>query len=247
MSIREDGSVEFNEVEQAAVDKIIGERLARESVHDKNEIIETLKEFGYEGTPAEIKAAVKAQAEEFRQQKAAEDRQSELEELQQQAKEEGTTPALLAEIKELKAKVSEIEGERTALKQTETQRIAAQKQIEDQVNFFVNDPDTKDIDLEKLNENPKFIKFLAKQKQTGKEDFLVEAYKDFVDLVGGAEARAIAKISSNLERSTASGREKGDSKGGTYGLTESQITACEDWNRKNPKMKMSYKEYSERL
>ena len=242
--ITEDGKVEFNETEQAVVDKIIGERLSREGIQDKNEIVDLLKEFGYEGTPAEIKFAVKQQAEEFKRQQVEAIEEEKLESLKEQAKEEGTTPQLLARIEKLEGKLSASDSERQAKEAVINQQIETEKMFNAQVKYFEETEETND--LAKLNENPKFIKFLQKQRPTGKPDFLVEVYKDFVDLVGSAEAEATAKIKANLDRSTSSGRSKGDASGGTYGLKESQIATCDEWNRKNPHMKMSYKEFSER-
>ena len=243
--ITEDGKIEFNEQEQAVIDKAIGDRLSREAIHDKNEIVELLKDFGYEGTPAEIKYAVKQQAEEFKRQQEQAIKEEELETLKKQAEYTGTSPELLAEIKALKADLTEMKGERQAVKEAENQRIANDKMFSDQVDFFSQDEETKDVDLVKLNENPKFIKFLNKQRPTGNPDFLVEVYKDYMELVGGAESEALAKMQSNLSRSTSGGRSKGDSSG-TYGLSPEQISTVDDWNKKNPRMKMTYKEFSER-
>lgn len=243
--ITEDGKVVFEEVEQKEIDRIVGERLAREKskfadYDDVKGILEELKEFGYEGDPKSVREAIRQQKEEIR-------KQAELAELQEQARQDGTSPELIAEIKALKAELTEIKGERNAVKQAEAQRKAAEDLFAQQVAHFREADETKDVDLEKLGANPKFVKFLERQKPTGKPDFLVEAYKDYVDLVGGAEAEAAAKIQANLERSTASGRNKGDGTGGTYGLSEAQISTVDEWNKKNPHMKMSYKEFAERM
>lgn len=238
--IDETGKVTFNEQEQQEVNRIIGERLSREGIQDKNEIVETLKEFGYEGTPAEIKQAIKEQAEYNRTQTAEAQKQADLDALKEQARNEGTSPELLKEIRELKADLADIKGERTAIKQAAEQKTAAETIFNKQVGFFQEHEETKGIDLEKLNNNPKFVKFLQKQRPTGKEDFLVEVYKDFAELVGGAEAEAIAKIQANVDRSTGSGRGKGDPTGGSYGLTENQRNLADENG-------MTYKQYSENL
>ena len=245
--ITEDGKVEFNEQEQAVIDKAMGERLGREGIQDMKEIMEDLKKFGYTGTPAEIKAAIKADANDFVNQLKDSEKQQTLEQLQQQAKDTGTTPELLATINALKEDMSEIKNKSKAAEDAVNQQITAQKTHDDQIDYFATCEETKDVDLKKLNENPKFIKFLSKQRPTGKKDFLVEAYKDFAEIVGGAEAAAIAKINANLDRTTASGKTKGDSSGGTYGLTSAQIELVDDWNRKNPKNQMTYKKYAEKL
>lgn len=241
----EDGKIVFDEDEQKEVDRIVGERLSREGVRDMKETLDTLKAFGYEGTPAEIKAAVRADAEAYSQQMAEIIKQEELDALKEQAKDKGTTPELLAEIKELKAELSEIKGERQAVKQTAQQQAAARAAANAQVKYFKEHDDTKDVDLVLLRDNPKFQKFLSKRVVTEDEDFLTEAYKDFVEFVGDAEAKAIAKINANVSRSTSGGRDKGDA-GSTYGLTSEEISTVDDWNKKNPHMKMSYKEFSQR-
>lgn len=240
----ETGKVVFDEDEQKEVDRIVGERLSREGIHDMKEIMEHLKPFGYTGTPAEIKAAVKADAEDFVNQLKESEKQQTLEQLQQQARDTGTTPELLATIKALQDDMSAIKGKTKAVEDAENQRIANEKMLDTQIEFFKNSEDTKDIDLGKLNENQKFVKFLSKQKPTGKPDFLVEAYKDFVELVGGAEAEAIAKIQLNQDRSTSSGRRTGND--GAGHLTPDEKAFVDDHNRRYPHMKMTYQEFSER-
>ena len=50
---------------------------------------------------------------------------------------------------------------------------------------------------------------------------------------------------SKEQRSTGGG--KGSNTGSSYGLTDSQKNTLDEWNTKNPRMKMSQKEYSEKL
>lgn len=242
--INEEGKVEFNETEQAEVNRIIGERLSREGIQDMKEIMEHLKPFGYTGTPAEIKSAIKADADDFVNQLRDSEKKETLEQLQQQAKDTGTTPELLATIKSLQDDLSAIKGKTKAVEDAENQRIATQKMQDEQIKHFTECEDTKDVDLKKLNENPKFLKFLSKQKQTGEQDWLVEAYKDFVELIGGVEAETIAKIQANGSRSSSSGR--GTSSDGAGGLTADEKAFVDDHNRRYPKMQMSYKEFNER-
>jgi vacuolar-type H+-ATPase subunit I/STV1 len=240
-------SQEERKFTQADVDRILGERLGREGISDMKEVIEHLKEFGYEGTPAEIKAMVKADAEDFRQQQAKIAQQEQLDALKEQAKNEGTTPQLLARIDKLEKQLSDYEGEREAHKNAVKQQQTAAATARLQVKYFAENEETKDINLAALKDNPKFQEFMEDLRITDEPEFLVKAYKKFKKLVGDAEAAAIAKINANLDRSTASGRTKGDSSGGTYGLSAAQIELVDDFNRKNPKMKMSYKQYAEKL
>jgi hypothetical protein len=240
----ETGKVVFDEDEQKEVDRIVGERLSREGIHDMKEIMEHLKPFGYEGTPAQIKAAIKADAEQFVDQLKESEKQQALEQLQQQAKDTGTTPELLATIKALQDDMSAIKNKNKAAEDAANQRVATQKMQDEQLKYFAECEDTKDIDLKTLNDDPKFVKFLSKQKQTWTKEWLVEAWKDYVELVGGAEAEAAAKIQANIDRSTSSGR--GTSSDGAGSLTADEKAFVDDHNRRYPHMKMTYKEFSER-
>jgi len=220
---------------QEDVERIVGERLGREGIKDMKEIVETLKEFGYEGSPSEIKAAVKAQAEEFKRQTEEYRKQAELEALKDEAKETGTTPELLKRIETLEKKLSEAEQEKEDKKrQVETEK-QQQEAWDTQVSEFAEK--YPDIDIDKLDKNEKFLKFV---KRSNPNLTLVEVYEDFVEMVGGAEAEAIAKIQSNIDRSTSSGRAKGDASGGTHGLTSRQQQLAEENG-------MTFKEYADML
>lgn len=231
MAIDETGRVTFTPEEQAEVDRIVGERLGRErqkyeGLDDLRDLPDILKEFGYTGTPAEIKQAVKADAE--RQKK-----QVELEQLQAEAARTGTSPELTAEIKEIKNKIAQYEQkEKETLQQFEARQKADQEWNKQVEAFIVKHPT---VDLEKLSENQKFLRFVR-----GKNLPLIDLYEDFVEVVGGAEAEAIAKLQSNVDRSTASGRQKGGAEGGTYGLTPRQQELAKDGG-------MTNKEYAEIL
>lgn len=234
--IKEDGSVVFEGAEQQELDRIVGERLAREKSkyadHDEIKgIVEELQQFGYEGTPTEIRQAIKMQREEVA-------RQQELQQLQEQARQEGTSPELLAEIKELKKELSEIKGERTAIKQAEEDKKSKDEAWNKQLSEF--NEAYENVDLDKLAVNPKFQKFVK-----GKSLPLKELYEDFVDFIGETEAEAIKKVMSKEQRSTSGG--KGTGTGGSYGLTDTQKATLAEWNEENPQLKMSEKEYAERL
>jgi len=233
--IKEDGSVVFEGKEQEELNRIVGERLGREGISDMKDIVETLKDFGYSGTPAEIKAAVKAQAEAFKVQQAEAAKLQELEDLKDQAKNEGISPELAREIKELKAEIEDLKKDKDAAKQAEE----AKKQNAEAWNTQVTEFKEKhpEIDLEKLDKDEKFVKF-AKRSHPGLS--LTEKYEDYVEFVGGAQADAIKKIQSNLDRSTSSGRQGGDKTGGTFGLTPNQQALATEND-------MTYQEYSNYL
>ncbi|CAI6073545.1 hypothetical protein [Cohnella sp. JJ-181] len=218
---------------QEEVDRIVGERLARakkpEDYDDLREIGEHLKEFGYSGTPAEVKAVLKQQAEEKR-------KAQELKDLEEEAEEKGASPELLADIKSLKDELKAIKKEKEDREQAAKDEKARQEAWNKQETEFKDKH--PDVDLEKLGQNDRFVKFLSRANPTLS---LLEVYEDFLDLVGGAEAAAIAKIKSNNDRSTASGKGGGgDHTGGTYGLNDHQVKLAKQNG-------MSVKEYAELL
>lgn len=200
---------------QEDVDRIIGERLSREKAaradyDDLKEVAETLKEFGYEGSVAEVKAVLKQQATERR--KAAE-----LRDLEEEADKTGTSPELLAEIKAVKQELAEIKKKEEKQQKEIEEKQKADESFKEQIKEF--NEKHPDIDVDKLSDNKKFINFVQKAKPGLS---LVELYDTYIDLVGDAEAAAIEKIKANADRSTFSGKSKADPTGGTYGLSEYQ-------------------------
>lgn len=234
----EDGKVIFDTEEQAKVDEIVRDRLARhkpDDYDDLKEIAETLTSFDYVGTPTEIKAALRAQADIFKANKAEEQRQAELETLRQEAKSEGTSPELLAEIKALKVEIAAIKQKETdAQKIIENQKAANANWQKQETEFTTKYPN---VDLTKLDNDEKFIKFVKRSNPTLT---LVEKYEDYVELVGGAESMAMEKFKLNSDRATNNGKAKGETGGGTYGLTSKQQSLADDAD-------MTYKEYAEAM
>jgi chromosome segregation ATPase len=228
--ILEDGTIEFSTEEQAKVDEIIKERLARvksekpSDYDDLKEIEQLLGEFEYSGTPAEKKAALKQQAEQNRAKK-------ELDALEKEAEDYGNSvpKELLKEIKDLRAEIAEIKSKDAAKETENIKKIEAQEKWEKQVKEF--NESHEDVDVNELGKNPKFVKFYENSRFT-----LLEAYNEYLDLVGGAEKEAMAKIKSNIDRSTSSGKAKGEV-GGTHGLTPRQMQLADDSG-------LSYKDYS---
>jgi hypothetical protein len=192
----ETGKVTFDADEQKEVDRIVQERLARaktpEDYNELKEIEKELEEFGFKGTVSEKKAAIKAQREQYQ-------KQAELEELQAQAKAEGTSPELLGEIKELKKEINELKGEREAFKKAEESKKQAQEAWNMQVKEMQETH--PDVDLEKLAQNQKFLKFIK-----GKGLALKESYEDFVEFIGEQEAEIqnLRKKLTNEENSKSS-------------------------------------------
>jgi hypothetical protein len=194
---------------EADVNRIVQERLARvkkevpEDYEELKGISEELDGFGYSGTPAEKRAILKAQREEQAKQK-------ELSELQEEADQKGASPELLSEIKQLKNEIAELKGEREAVKQAEKEKKSADEAFNKQVNEF--NESYPDVDLAKVGENPKFLKFAK-----GRAGTLAELYSDFVDFVGETEKELEtlkktmeAKEANQKNAETSTGSVKGD-------------------------------------
>ena len=95
-----------------------------------------------------------------------------------------------------------------------------------------------DVDIAKLDANPRFRKFAG--SRYGRES-LADLYESYMDVVGGAEKAAAAKSASKAARST------GGSAGKSSGtLTAAQKAELKRWNDNNPDMKMTEKEFLER-
>ena len=101
--------------------------------------------------------------------------------------------------------------------------------------------DTKDflekhpeVDLVKLDGNPLFRRFCG--SRYGMES-LAKLYEDYREIVDGAEKAARAAVQSRSKRSTGSGGGGGDI------LTAKQRASLEAWNRANPDMKMTAREF----
>lgn len=102
-------------------------------------------------------------------------------------------------------------------------------------DFVEKYPDMKDPDkLEALEKNKSFRRFCG--SRFGKEP-LAELYGSYLELVGESGAAAVAKAASKSGRSTGGG-----SSGGVT-LTPSQQRELDAWNRQNPDMPMTAKEF----
>ena len=67
---------------------------------------------------------------------------------------------------------------------------------------------------------------------------LSDLYNDFAELVSDTERSAVAKAAGKRDRSTGSGQG-----GGGVSLTPGQQADLDAWNRENPEMKMTAKEF----
>lgn len=220
---------------QEMLDKAVGRKLQSEGFYDHKEIVDLLKDFGYEGTPAEIKVILREQAKEVKAQQEQTARQQELEELQDQADRYGSNPELLAEIRAMRKKIESLEQERVEVQRQQQARLEANQKAQREVDEFA--AKYPDIDHAKLSANQKFNKFFrrADPKLT-----LTEVYEDFLELVGDVEKAAIEKTKSNLSRATGSGKAKLGAEGGTYGLTPRQMELADENG-------ISYKKFAENL
>lgn len=197
--------------------------------------MELLKDFGYEGSPAEIKVILREQAKEVKANREQAEREQELEDLQDQARQTGTSPELLAEIKALKAEIKEIK-KKDDEKAAESAKV--EKMQQEWAGYVAEFKEKhSDIDLDKLVNNAKFQKFF---NDSNPKLTLTQIYDNYVDLVGGAEKAAIEKLKSNIDRSTSSGRSKGVDTGGTYGLTARQQELADEAG-------ISYKKFAANL
>lgn len=224
---------------QAELDKILEERLARakkpEDYDDLKEMLAELEDYGYPQSAKEAKEAIK-------QAKAQAKAEKDLEELEEQAALQGTSPELLKKMAELESKIGTLEAEKNEKQKEAEKKLQEAKEQEEadkawkaQIDEMANDH--PEVDLETLESNPKFIKFIK-----GKSGYtLKELYEEFTELIGETETEIIKKAMSKAERSTSSG--KGASGGGGSILSEVERQSLKDWNTRNPELKMTEKEF----
>lgn len=155
------------------------------------------------------------------------------ERLENEAKKQGKPVEELAEEEENKSFLAR-------KRQEEKEQKAALAALEQRKSFLSADLRTfvtkfPNVDVGKLEQNPKFRKFAGKRLY---QEPLSELYGDFVELVGDVERAAVEKAAKKQGRGTGGGQG-----GGLELLTPSQRTELEEWNRDNPTMKMTGKEF----
>ena len=223
---------------QEEVNQIVEQRLARakkpDDYDDFKELLAELEEYGYPQTAKEAKEALKLQKE---QAKAERD----LERLEDEATAYGASPELLKKIEALEKEVNEYKSEKTAKmaeleaeKKKAEEQAAADKAWEEQLDELTQAH--ADIDIEKLNDDAKFLKFVK-----GKKGRLLEIYEDYLDFIGDTEAQAVKKAMSKAERSTSSGKSQSSAGSGLLSGDEKEV--LKDWNRKYPHLQMTEKEW----
>ena len=151
----------------------------------------------------------------------------------EEAQRRGTTVQQLQEERDnqewISKKRREDAEQKRAMEEAATRRAFLLKDL----SYFMDKH--PDVDPGKLEKNPKFQKF-AKGRLY--KEPLSEIYDDFVELVSDAERSAVEKVARKTGRSTGGGQS-----GGADGLTPAQRADLEEWNRDNPSMKMTAKEF----
>ncbi|MBR2483556.1 MAG: hypothetical protein IKB53_02300 [Oscillospiraceae bacterium] len=125
-----------------------------------------------------------------------------------------------------------------AMRQQDSMQQMAMRQAVQQA-FFERDVQDflakhPEVDIVLLDANPIFRRFCG--SRYGMES-LAKLYEDYREIVNGAEKAARAAVQSRSKRSTGSGGGGGDI------LTAKQRASLEAWNRANPDMKMTAREF----
>lgn len=153
--------------------------------------------------------------------------------LAEEAKRKGTTVEKLQEEQENQSWITQKRREEAVQKQAMAAINARNDFVRQDLDRFVKK--YPDVDPGKLESNPKFRKF-AKNRLY--KESLCDLYEDFVELVSDAERSAVEKAARKSGRGTGGGQS-----GGGDGLTPAQRAELEEWNRDNPSMKMTAKEF----
>lgn len=156
--------------------------------------------------------------------------------LAQEAKTKGKTVQELQEERETKQWVQRKRQEEAAQQRTAAAMESRKAFVRADLDAFMQK--YPDVDPGKLENNPKFRKF---SKNRLYREPLGDIYADFVELVNDAGRAAVEKATSKSNRSTGGGNS-----GGSDGLTPNQRAELEEWNRDNPSMKMTPKEFLSR-
>lgn len=219
---------------QAELDAIIKDRLAREKnkfsdYDDLKELSTILDDFDYaDMSVAEKKKILKQQAEEYKAQKEAKEK----EELDAKAQEKNIDPDILKDIEKLKQQLVKFEEkERQELEKNKQLEAAKQKSLREIKEFQEK---YSDIDLEALVKKPKFKKLLDSAKS---DITLMQIYEDLYMEFNNEDED---KKELNNARSTSSGKTGGNVSGRTYGLTAHQRSIADESG-------MSYEKYAEFL
>lgn len=219
MAIDENGKVYFTEEEQAKVNEVVQERVGRvkkelpEDYEKLKEIASTLEDFGFTGSVDEKITALKTEKETRKQAQQADTYKEAVQSY------EGVTElpsdAVIAALAKQFNKDPETMKKALEKQVEATEKEAKEKEFQAQWDKQLKDFVEKysDVDLEKLDNDLKFRKFVK-----GKNLPLVELYEEYVDFVGETEKeienlkKTVQAKEANLKNSeTATGSVKGES------------------------------------
>jgi hypothetical protein len=192
-----------------------------------------LAKYGYAGD-------TKAQREAIEALVAEEEKNKELAELEAEADKEGMTPEALYKIKKAEREAAQLKREKEdAIKAAEAekkQKEAFDGQVKELEEAYPG------ITYEKLMADPTFARF---EKTVDRRLTWKQVYEEYLEIKQKTHNEVLKQVKHNMSRSTSSGKERGEGDG-TFGLTDDEIEVVDEHNRRNPKIKMTYKEYADR-
>jgi DnaJ family protein A protein 5 len=157
-----------------------------------------------------------------------------LEKLKNEAYAKGIDEDVYIQSQETYEFVKAQKAEKLAREQAEKEAIIRKQQADNDIaEFNVANPD---VDVAKLLTSVKFAKFAKGKIGT---DSLATVYEDYKDFISETEQATILKIASKKNRSTGGGN--GASTQST--LNKGQQLLLDNWNKKNPDMKMTVEEF----
>jgi len=194
---------------QADIDRIVGERLARE----KKQVSKTPHQEFVEKQATRLGITPEQYMQRFED-------TVHTSELQREALEKGKDPDQYVHDKQLEERLNRIEAEKSAKEKTDAAQAEADEAwIKQEKEFMEAHPE---VDLKKLNDSETFTEFAA---NSNPRLSLLQIYNNYVKLVGKAEAEAITRSTRRSERSTGSGREPAGVDADTM-LTKEQRILC---------------------
>lgn len=157
--------------------------------------------------------------------------------IEAKAKAEGRSVAEVTEEEDNRDFLREQRAEAAARKKQDDEKAALDRWVaQDAAAFTEAYPD---VDLSELDGNKAFRRFCG--SRYGREP-LADLYGDWLEITGTAGKAAAAKSASKSARSTGTGGGAGSDT-----LTAEQQRNLDAWNRENPGMKMTAKEFLSRM
>jgi cell division ATPase FtsA len=208
-------------------------------------IKDSLVKYGYKGDAKEIAAAIESMVEEKTLNDDLEGLKAQLDDAEMDGASKAAITAVMKKISKLEMKIEKNQGEKDeALKKLEEKQ---KKQDAFDAELKKQDEELQEkhpgVTIDKLLKNPRFAKF---EKNANPRLTYLEVYEAYMDFASDSEKEAIEKLTDKQQRSTSSGKDKGDMDS-TWGLTRDQMDLVDDFRRKNPGTKLTYKSYAEKL